>query len=125
MGVSLTYGFKHYVWFHCQFIINLIVKFSFPEKVKSFEHIHHPTFISYVESFHNTPHWADRVPVIQEVHGEFGFSVAIFKVVEVFVETDFERSPCLTNIFHFAHGACQLIDSTVLVFISGTLMLCC
>jgi len=64
MGVSLNYGFEYNVRFHCQFIINLIVKFSFTENVKSFERIHHPTFICYVESFHNALQWADGVPVI-------------------------------------------------------------
>jgi hypothetical protein len=78
-----------------------------------------------VESFHNTLHWADGVLVIQEVCGKFGFSVAIFEVTEVFIEMDFEQSSCLTNIFHFAYGACQPVDPTVLVFISSMLVLRC
>ena len=41
------------------------------------------------------------------------------------METDFERSTCLTNIFHVARGACLLIDPTVFVFIFGMLVPYC
>jgi len=105
VGVSLNYGFEDSVGLHSHSIINLIIKFSFPENVKSFECILHPTFVCYVESFHNTLHFVDGVPVIQEVRSKFGFSVAVFKVAEVFVETDSEGSSCLTKIFHIARGA--------------------
>jgi len=64
MGVSLNYGFEYNVRFHCQFIMNLIVNFSFMKNMKSSECIHHPTFICHVESFDNALHWANGLPVI-------------------------------------------------------------
>ena len=42
----------------------------------------------------------------------------------MFLETDFERSSSLSNIFHVTCGACYLVDSTVFVFIFSTMVSC-
>jgi hypothetical protein len=55
-------------------------------------------------------------------NSEFGFLVTVFEVAEVFKETVFKSTTCLTNIFHVARGACLLIDPTVFVFIFGMLV---
>jgi hypothetical protein len=43
-----------------EFVIDLIISFSFMENVKSFKCLHHPNFIGYVESFHDSIHWANK-----------------------------------------------------------------
>jgi len=56
--------------------------------------------------------------------GESELSVTIFEIAEMFLETDFDRSSSLSNIFLVACGACYLVDCTVFVCTFSTMMSC-
>jgi len=48
--------------------------------------------------------------------GEFGFTISIFEVAQVFPEAGVERPACLSCVFHVAGGPGNLVNSRSLVF---------
>jgi len=47
---------------------------------------------------------------------ETAFTISVFKVTQLFLTADFERSPCLSCILHITSRECYLVNSSVLFF---------
>jgi hypothetical protein len=69
-------------------------------------------------------HMAHGVSVVQKMLREAGFSVCIFKVTEIFLETGFKGSFCLSGVFHIACWAGYLVYAALLVFAFGFMLFC-
>jgi hypothetical protein len=69
-------------------------------------------------------HMANDVSVVQKMLREAGFSVCIFKVTEMFLETGFKGSSCLSGVFHIACLAGYLVYAALLVLAFGFMLFC-
>jgi hypothetical protein len=62
------------------------------------------------------------VSVVQKMLCEARFTVAILKITEIFLKTDFKGSSCLSGVFLVASRASYLVNATLLIFVFGFLI---
>jgi len=104
------YSSVKYILFYCHHVVDLVIYFCFAENVKFFDGIHHLAFIGNVNCLYDILYWADEVPILYQILGKTGFTTSVFEIPKLFVETDFEISVGLSDIFFIACGTRYLID---------------
>ena len=117
-----NYSFEYDIWFYHEFIINLVIQFCFSEYAKFFNGVHHSSFSCYMNDVHDVLHRANAMSIVYWVLSETRFSVAILKISEMFLETDFKKSSCLTSVLHVTSRAGYLANPTFFIFTFGLLM---
>jgi len=105
MGIVAYYNIEYNIWFHCQFVVDLIVEFGFTEDVEFLQNVHHLAFVCKVNGFHYLFNWAYGMPIIQLVLVETGLAISVFEISEMPLETGSKRSISLFYEFFIACGA--------------------
>jgi hypothetical protein len=69
VGVVVNYCIENCIWLYCKYVISLVVNFRFSEDVEFLYGVHLLAFCGdvYTRSLHDILHWADGVPVLEEV----------------------------------------------------------